>query len=450
MAVALVALVGCGTRLPSGSFAAGDSTLGTAATSPTGTPPTSQGQTQPASDVGITSNEIRVGLIVSQTSPLGSETFSPPMYGALAYFQALNARGGIHGRMVRVITCDDGSTGTGNLQCAHKLVDVDKVFAFAGNSIFNYQAAAFVSAHDVPDVGGQPIDNAYDQYPHLYSIYGSDSPRDGRTVGFDGKLYGGTEVYRYFKEALGARTAGVVYYNQSDSQRFGDLTVAGLQVEGYQIVREQVDFAVPNFDAAAIDMRAHHVDVVFDALDSNGNVNLCKSMDAAHLTVKAKATTVQSWDDTARTQYAGSPVCRNSLYATGTDRNYEDTQFAAVAQFRSDIHTAFPERDNRVSAWELEGWASAQWLTDALTSCGAAPTRACIESYLETVRNYDGHGVFTGRDFQVNTHPGGQTHNCLTVAQWQDSAQAGRGGWVTRSPGKNYVCFDVPSIPYTP
>ena len=131
----------------------------------------------------------------------------------------------------------------------------------------------------MPDVGGEPIGNEYDQYQHLYSIYGSNYPRNG-TVGYDGKLPGGTEVYRYFKVTLGSHVAGVVYYNQSDSQRFGDLTVSGLQLEGYDVVREQVDFAVPNFDAAVIDMKAHHVDTVFDALDSTGNVSLCKAMDA--------------------------------------------------------------------------------------------------------------------------------------------------------------------------
>jgi branched-chain amino acid transport system substrate-binding protein len=40
-------------------------------------------------------------------------------------------------------------------------------------------------------------------------------------------------------------------------------------------------------------------------------------------------------------------------------------------------------------------------------------------------------------------------HNCLTVAQWQDSANNGKGGWVTRS-GDDFVCYDVPSIVYTP
>ena len=76
---------------------------------------------------------------------------------------------------------------TGALRCLRrlKLIEDDHVFAFAGNSIFDYAGAEAVSKAGVPDVGGQPIGNEYDQYQHLYSIYGSSTPRDG-TVGWNG------------------------------------------------------------------------------------------------------------------------------------------------------------------------------------------------------------------------------------------------------------------------
>ena len=39
----------------------------------------------------------------------------------------------------------------------HKLIDDDKVFAFVGNSIFDYGGASYVQQRAVPDVGGQPV-----------------------------------------------------------------------------------------------------------------------------------------------------------------------------------------------------------------------------------------------------------------------------------------------------
>jgi len=125
------------------------------------------------------------------------------------------------------------------------------------------------------------------------------------------------------------------------------------------------------------------VDIVFDAIDGAGNVTLCKSMDANNLRVKAKVTSVQSWSQSVGSDYAASPDCRGSLYATATDLNYADTSIDEVARFRADMHAAFPDRDPLLSMWELEGWASAQWLTDAMESCGAQLTRACVEDFLD-------------------------------------------------------------------
>jgi branched-chain amino acid transport system substrate-binding protein len=131
------------------------------------------------------------------------------------------------------------------------------------------------------------------------------------------------------------------------------------------------------------------------------------------------------------------------------DRNYMDTQYPVVAQFRADMKAAYPDREDKLSMWELEGWASAQWLTDAMTSCGTHLTRACVEAYMNRHQAYDGHGILIPRDFIVEPKPAPTQHNCLNVAQWQDSAYGGRGGWVTRVADMNTNCFDVPAVAYS-
>lgn len=441
VASSLVA-VNCGSRVEHRTYPGVDE-------SPGRTPITTKpGQTR-SLEIGVTDSEIHLGHIVSKTSPLGADAFSAPMYGARAFFASLNARGGVNGRTVKLTVCDDNATGAGNRRCARKLIEEEKVMAFVGNAIFDYSAAAYVDDKGVPDIGGQPIDNAYDQYGHLFSIYGTSTPRNG-TIGVDGKLDGGTEIQRYFKVALGARTAGIVYYNQNDSQRYANLTAMALQAEGYTVVREQVDFSVPNFDAAAIDMRERQVDIVFDALDSAGNVNLCKAMDAVRLTVKAKVMTVQSWNESLRNDYAGTRRCRDSIYATATSRNYMDTGFPAVKQFRNDMRRSFPDREAKLAMWTQEGWAAAQWFADAAKSCGATLTRTCVERYLEQPKPYDGHGLLTPRKFTKDTALGGTRHNCLSVARWKTSADNGAGAWVTTTPKGDFACYNVPSVIYTP
>lgn len=430
----LVGAGACGTRLPHSAFTRND--LGTGI----GTAPN-----RGATDVGVSANQITVGVLASVTGPLGNETFSPPSYGAQAYFAALNARGGVNGRMIKVVTCDDGATGSGNQDCVHQLIDDKRVFALAATSALDYAGAGYVNSKGVPDVGGQPISNAYDQYAHLYAIGGSDSPRNG-TVGWNGKIGNSTAVYRWLHTKLGARTAAVVYYNHASSARYARQIEHGLRAEGFAVIPVEVDFALPAFTPAALDMKSRHVDAVFDALDTTGNAALCKAIDQQGIHLIAKMTTVESWDAQVRTDYAGATGCRNTLYATANERSYEDTSIPIVKQFRDDMAKYYPNRESRISMWELEGWTAAQWLTDAVRSCGANVTRACVEAFVNKGESYDGHDMRIPNGFPRLATPPASTRTCFNVARWQDSASGERGGWVTQVPDMMTNCYTAPVV----
>jgi ABC-type branched-subunit amino acid transport system substrate-binding protein len=417
--VGLLLLVGtaCGSRLPESDFGDGP---GRTATRTAAEP-------------------IRVGIVTSATSPVGGNAFTGPRDGAKAYFDALNARGGIDGRRVEVRRCDDGGSGVGNNECVHRLVDEDEVVALVATAALDYAGASRVSHARVPDIGGQPIGAAYDTYPHLYGIYGSLAPRDGRP-GWDGELYGGTEIYRYFKRERGARTAAVVSYNQSASAAYARLVTRGLRAEGYEVITEQVDFALPNFRAAAADIEERGADLVFDAIDSYGNARLCKALDDVGAEVLAKVTNVQNWTSTVREDYKDAPRCRNALWATGASRNYEDTDHAAVREFR-DGTKALKTR----SQWQVEGWAAAMWFTDAARSCAQeGVTRACVDRFMAAGKPFTADGLLLPVRFEQLPEPPRTRRTCLSVARWKDAR-----GWVSQG-DMNRECYDVPQLPYKP
>ncbi|WP_037670335.1 ABC transporter substrate-binding protein [Streptomyces griseus] len=384
---------------------------------------------------------VRVGVITSATSPVGGAAFTGTRDGAEAWFDRLNARGGIDGRRVEVRLCDDGGSGVGNNDCVHRLIDEDKVVALVATTALDYAGAPRVSHARVPDIGGQPIGAAYDTYPHLYGIYGSLAPRDG-TPGWGGELYGGTEVYRYFKREKGARTAAVVSYNQSASAAYARLVERGLKTEGYQVVSEEVDFALPNFRAVAADLKERGADLVLDALDTHGNAQLCEAMDEAGVDVIAKVTNVQNWTSTVPDDYQDSPRCRNALWATGSSRNYDDTDTShpAVREFR-DATRKLPTH----SQWQLEGWAAAMWFTDAARSCARTGiTRACVDAYMNRSDGFTADGLLIPVRFERLHEPPKSRRTCLSVARWRDGA-----GWVSQG-DMNSTCFDVPQLAYEP
>lgn len=414
--VLLVVGTGCGSRLPESDF----ERRGTAPAPARGAP-------------------VRVGIITSATSPVGGSAFTGPRDGAKAYFDRLNARGGIDGREVEVHTCDDGGSGVGNNDCVHELVEEKKVVALVATSALDYAGAARVSRAGVPDIGGQPVGAAYETYPHLYGIYGSLAPRNGKP-GWGGRLYGGTEVYRYFKRKQGARTAAVVSYNQAASAAYARLVTRGLRAEGYEVVTEQLDFALPNFRAAAADLKEQGADLVFDALDTHGNARLCAAMDDVGAEVTAKVTNVQNWTSTVDDDYKDAPRCRNALWATGSSRNYADTGHPAVRAFRAAM------KGQELSQWRLEGWAAAMWFDDAARSCrGGGITRACVDRYMERDEPYSARGLLIPVTFEHRSEPPTSRRTCMSVARWQD----GRG-WVTQGGEMTTNCFDVPQLSYQP
>ncbi|MFH9422363.1 ABC transporter substrate-binding protein [Streptomyces sp. NPDC017529] len=430
VAALLLALTSaCGSRLPESDF----EHRGTAPATGSGREP------------------IVVGVITSTTSPVGGEAFTGPRDGALAYFAAVNAEGGVNGRPVRAVTCDDGGSGVGNDACVRKLLTEDKVFALVATTALDYAGAPRVSAAGVPDIGGQPVGAAYDTYPHLYGIYGSQAPRDGKAPGWGGKLYGGTEVYRYFKRAQRARSAAVVSYNQAASAAYARLIVRGLEAEGYDVTTEQVDFALPNFPAVAAGLRDRGADLVFDAMDTHGNAQLCEAMDAAGVRPTAKVTNVQNWSDTVAEDYKDSPGCRNALWATGASRNYDDPGSgpggAAVREFRAGM--ARHAGDGPLSQWQLEGWAAAMWFTDAARSCGDRLTRACVERFVGQGAPYTARGLLLPASYRPRAEPPATDRTCLSVARWRDEARGGKGGWVTQGT-MDTNCFTVPQLPYRP
>src|SRR5580704_16989704 len=87
---------------------------------------------QTSSAPGVTSNSITVGTISTQTGTLASN-FGSLIYGERAYFDYINAQGGVNGRKINYqYALDDGGNPTTFNQLANTLINQDHVFAVTG------------------------------------------------------------------------------------------------------------------------------------------------------------------------------------------------------------------------------------------------------------------------------------------------------------------------------
>ena len=72
--------------------------------------------------------------------------------GANAYFEHINAKGGVHGRKIKLITLDDGYEPARTLPNTRQLIEQDKVFALFGyvGTPTSYAVLRMINAANTP------------------------------------------------------------------------------------------------------------------------------------------------------------------------------------------------------------------------------------------------------------------------------------------------------------
>lgn len=81
---------------------------------------------------GVTDIEIKLGMVNVQTGP-ASALGKNMRAGAEAYFKEVNAKGGIHGRQIKLSVADDGYEPNKAVDETLKMIDGEKVFALFGH-----------------------------------------------------------------------------------------------------------------------------------------------------------------------------------------------------------------------------------------------------------------------------------------------------------------------------
>lgn len=389
--------------------------------------PSSCGGSNTASDTGVTPNSILVGNITSEQGPLGPEPFTPAREGARLFFQQLNADGGVCGRQVQFVSCDDQENPARNKECARNLIEQQQVFALVGNASNGYAGAEIVSENGVPDVGGIPIGNEYYKWPTLFTLYGAAGyPRDGSAIGDDGELYAQSGSFRWFKQELGIEKAAVIFYSIPISRAAGLFIAEGLEREGIEVVYTPNggagrDPANPSWDSEAVNMRSAGAEALFHAIDIAGFQKLCQSMDKFDYEVTAAVGTVQGMGDLLKDF---SHPCRTNVYATAFSAVYGETGHPEIAK----IHQARQQFNPGLNMhqWVVDGWTAAKLFTETVEQMGAEPTREELMTILE---NWDPSNTLGIMDrTRLHWDPNGKDYSavnpdCFSVGKWNEGEQ---------------------------
>jgi branched-chain amino acid transport system substrate-binding protein len=218
-------------------------------------------------DTGATDTEIKIGHTIAYSGPASA-------YGVIgkaldAYFNKINAEGGINGRKIKFISYDDGYSPPKTVEQIRKLVEGDEVL-FTFNTLGtppNSAIQGYLNKKEVPQLfvatgatkwgdpqhfpwtmGFQPT---YQTEGHIYAKYILQTKPDGKIAIFYQNDDYGKDYVKGLKDGLGAKAASMIVAEESYevSEPSIDSHIVKLKSTGADIF---YDVTTPKFAAQAI------------------------------------------------------------------------------------------------------------------------------------------------------------------------------------------------------
>lgn len=204
--------------------------------------------------LGVSTDEIRIGQTMPYSGPASA-------YGQLgkageAYFRALNDKGGINGRKIRLISLDDGYSAPKALEGTRKLVESDDVALIFGTlgTANNLAIRAYLNGRKVPQLfvaGGSGAFNNPTQYRWTMAWQPA-------------LLREGTFFGQQIRQRKPDAKVGVLYQNDDFGKELLEGLRAGLGDRAKQIISAQSFQATdPTIDSQILNLRESGADSVF-------------------------------------------------------------------------------------------------------------------------------------------------------------------------------------------
>jgi branched-chain amino acid transport system substrate-binding protein len=343
-------------------------------------------------DSGASDTEIKIGNIMPYSGPASA-------YAAIgkaeeAYFNKINAEGGINGRKIKFISYDDGYSPPKTVEQARRLVESDGVLLIFGSlgTSTNGAIRKYMNEKKVPQLfvaSGASKWNDPKQYPwtmgwqpsyaseaRIYAKYIMKEKPDAKI----GVLYQnddfGKDYLRGLKDGLGAKASMIVLEDGYDtSEPAIDEHVVKLKASGADVF---LSITTPKFAAQAIKKAAeinwHPVHIISNVSASVGGV----------------------------LEPAGLEISQGILSASYT-KDGSDPQWNAddgMKKFYSFL-AQYDPKANKLDAGVVFGYAAAQTMVKVLQMCGDELTHENVMKQAASLKDFEPDTLLPG--IKINT-----------------------------------------------
>jgi len=339
-------------------------------------------------DTGATDTEIKIGNIMPYSGPASA-------YGVIgkteqAYFNKINAEGGINGRKINFISYDDGYSPPKAVEQARKLVESDEVL-FIFNSL------------------GTPSNSAIQKYmnakqvPQLFVATGATKWNDPKdfpwTMGWQPSYQAEARIYAKYilKEKPNAKI-GVLYQNDDYGKDYlkGLKDGLGAKAASMIVAEESYETAEPTIDSHVVNLKAKGADVFFSVTTPKFAAQSIKKVAELQWkplfilnNVGASVGTVLKPAGFENSQ----DIISAAYLKDTTDPQWKDD--AGIKNFDAFLAKWFPE-GNRADGSVIVGYSVAQTLVEVLKACGNDLTRANVMKQAASIKGLQLEGALPG------------------------------------------------------
>jgi len=339
-------------------------------------------------DTGATDTEIKIGNIMPYSGAASA-------YGVIgkteqAYFNKINAEGGINGRKINFISYDDGYSPPKTVEQARKLVESDEVL-FIFNSL------------------GTPPNSAIQKYmnskkvPQLFVATGATKWNDPKefpwTMGWQPNYQSESQIYaKYILKELPNAKIAILYQNDDYGKDYvkGLKDGLGAKAASMIVAEESYETTQPTIDSSIVKLKSTNADVFFNVTTPKFAAQAIKKMTEIEWKPLHILNNVSSSIGSVMKPagFENSQNIISSAYLKDTsDAQWKDD--AGMKAFDEFLAKYFPE-GNRIDGNLMYGYTVAQGVVHVLKNCGDNLTRENIMKQAASIQNLELGGLLPG------------------------------------------------------
>ncbi|MGA7994249.1 MAG: ABC transporter substrate-binding protein [Bradyrhizobium sp.] len=345
-------------------------------------------------DPGASDTEIKIGNTMPYSGPASS-------YGVIgkteaAYFNKVNAEGGINGRKINFISYDDAYSPPKAIEQARKLVEGDEV-------LFLFQPL------------GTPSNSAIQKYmnakkvPQLFVATGATKWGDPKnfpwTMGWQPNYQSEGRIYaKYILEHFPAGKIAVFWQNDDAGRDQVKGLRDGLGDKASMIIADKsYEVSDPSIDSQIVALHDSGADIFFSWAAPKGSAQAIRKV--GELGWKPKfflanvSTSVAGVLKPAGIEFA-KDIISTAYLKDPTDPAWKDDP--GVKTWREFMDKYYPDGD-KTNNNNVYGYAAAQTMVQVLKQCGDELTRENVMKQAASLKNFSSDVMLPG--IKVNTGP---------------------------------------------